>query len=233
MREALVMLPGLLCDEALFAPQATALRDLCDPMVIPLTQGDSIIALAESVLAKAPPKFALAGLSMGGYCALAILRQARERVTRLALMNTSARPDDAATSARRRGLIELSQKGAFKGVTPLLLPLLLPKARLEDQALVDTIMAMAKRVGREAFVSQQKAIMSRVDSRPYLSRIAQPTLILAGAEDPLTPPALAEEMAAGITGAELTVIPECGHLSTLEKPEAVNAALRGWLARRA
>lgn len=231
MSEPLVMLPGLLCDEALFAPQTAALKDVCDPIVIPLVEGESMTAVAEMVLAQAPPKFALAGLSMGGYCALTILRQARERVTRLALINTSARPDDAATGARRRGLIQLSQKGEFKGVTPLLLPLLLPQDRLDDQPLVDAITAMAQRVGRDAFVSQQKAIMSRVDSRSYLGRITQPTLVIAGAKDSLTPPALAEEMASGIPGAELKIIPDCGHLSTLEKPDAVNAALRDWLAR--
>lgn len=229
-REPLILLPGLLNDEDVFAEQVAALRDVCAPAVMPLTTAESMTALATAVLRAAPPKFALAGFSMGGYCALAMLRQAPERITRVALLNTSARPDDPATAIRRRGLIQLSQKGEFKGVTPLLLPLILPAARLSDEALTGRVMAMAQRLGRDVFIRQQNAIMSRVDSRPYLARITQPTLIIAGTEDGLTPKALSEEMAQMIPGATLTVLPGCGHVSPLEQPAAVTAALRAWLA---
>lgn len=230
-REPLILLPGLLCDAALFAPQIEALRDVADPIVTPLTERVSIDDYAADVLDRAPERFALAGLSMGGYCALAVARRAQGRMTRLALLNTSARPDDDATLKRRRGLIALSEKGQFKGVTPKLLPLLLSEAGLKNASLVETITTMAQRVGQPAFVRQQKAIMSRIDSRPFLSAIDAPTLVVVGEEDALTPPDLAEELADGISSAELLRLPECGHLSTLEQPDAVSAALRAWLAR--
>ncbi|MEM9247632.1 MAG: alpha/beta fold hydrolase [Pseudomonadota bacterium] len=231
MGEPVVFLPGMMCDARLFSHQFLALNADHAVMVAPLTGASTIGALAAQVLDAAPKRFALAGLSMGGYCAIAIARAAPERVTRLALLNTSARPDDPETLSRRRGLIELSTKGEFKGVTPLLLPLLLSEAGRTDPAIVETITAMAKRVGQPAFVRQQKAIMSRVDQRPHLADIAAPTLVVVGEDDALTPPDLAAELAGGLADAELLRIPRCGHLSTLERPDMVNPALRAWLAR--
>jgi pimeloyl-ACP methyl ester carboxylesterase len=229
MTEPLVLLPGLLCDEALWAPQVAALPG---PVTIPdLTRHDSLAGMADSVLAAAPPRFALAGLSMGGYCAQEIMRRAPARVTRLALLDTSARADSEEQRARRGGLIELAQKGEFKGVTPRLLPLLIHPDRLDDEALTRIVLGMAERVGKEGFLRQQKAIMGRPDGRPDLARIACPTLVLVGRQDALTPPALHEEIAAGVPGSELVVVEACGHLSTLERPEAVNRALAEWLAR--
>jgi pimeloyl-ACP methyl ester carboxylesterase len=232
VKEALVLLPGLLCDPALFLPQIGSLGDVAGPiMVADLTRHDSMAAMAEATLDEAPDHFALAALSMGGYCALEIMRQAPHRVSRLALLDTSARPDADATRARRRGLIELAQKGEFKGVTPRLLPVLLHRSRLADEALVATVMGMAERVGKEAFLRQQTAILGRPDSRPDLPRIACPTLVLVGRDDAVTPVEGAEEMASLIPDARLVVVEECGHLSTLERPETVNAAMREWLAR--
>jgi pimeloyl-ACP methyl ester carboxylesterase len=147
----------------------------------------------------------------------------------LALLDTGARADSPEQTARRRGLIELAEKGDFKGVTPRLLPLFLHPDRLKDAELTGRVTAMAHRVGKDAFLRQQKAIMGRIDSRPYLARIACPTLLLCGRQDQLTPPALLEEMAAPIPGALLEVIEDCGHLSTMERPDAVDAALRIWL----
>jgi pimeloyl-ACP methyl ester carboxylesterase len=231
MTEALVLLPGLLCDAALWAPQVRALRGLADPIMIgDLTRHDTLAGMADAVLAEAPPRFALAGLSMGGYCAQEIMRRAPERVTRLALLDTSARADSDEQRARRRGLIELAQKGEFKGVTPRLLPLLIHPDRLEDEPLTQTVMGMAERIGKDAFLRQQKAIMGRPDGRPDLARIACPTLVLVGRQDALTPVALHEEIAAGIRGARLVVVEDSGHLTTLERPEPVNAALETWLS---
>jgi pimeloyl-ACP methyl ester carboxylesterase len=231
MTEPLVLLPGLLCDAALWAPQVDDLRGLADPITIgDLTRHDSMGDMADAILAEAPPRFALAGLSMGGYCAQEIMRRAPERVTRLALLDTSARADSDEQRARRRGLIELAQKGAFKGVTPRLLPLLIHPDRLQDKALTQTVIGMAERIGRDGFLRQQKAIMGRPDGRPDLARIACPTRILVGRQDALTPVALHEEMEAAIPGARLVVIEESGHLTTLERPEPVNAALEEWLS---
>ena len=224
----LLLLPGLLCDARLWRDQGASLASLARPVVADLTQDDRIEAMAARALAAVPGRFALAGLSMGGYVALEIMRQAPGRVTRLALLDTSARPDTPEQTRRRRGLISLSRSGQFRGVTPRLLPQLIHPTRL-DGPLAAEVMEMAERVGKDAFLRQQEAIMHRVDSRPDLSRIAVPTLVGVGAEDTLTPPALAAEMAAMTPGARLRRFAGAGHLPTMEVPEAVTAALAAWL----
>ncbi|GAB4191552.1 MAG: alpha/beta hydrolase [Thalassobaculales bacterium] len=226
----LLLLPGLLCDAALWAAQAAAFSAKRTVAVASLTHHETVAGMAARALAEAPPRFALAGLSMGGYVALEIMRQAPERVERLALLDTAARPDTPEQVERRQGLIQLAEMGKFKGVTPRLLPLLLHRDRLDEQPLTEAVMAMAERVGKSAFIRQQKAIMSRPDSRPDLPRIACPALVLCGRQDALTPLDRAEEIAAGIPGSTLVVVEECGHLSTMERPAAVNAALADWLA---
>lgn len=225
----LVLLPGLLCDAALWRGQIDDLADIAAPWVADMTRDDSVSRMAARVLEAAPPRFALAGLSMGGYVAQEIMRQAPERVARLALLDTSARPDSPEQTARRRGLIDLAEKGEFRGVTPRLLPVFLHPDRLNDKDLTAAVMAMAERVGKDAFLRQQRAIISRPDSRPSLAAIACPTLVLCGRQDQLTPLDLHEEIAAGIRGAQLVVIEECGHLSTMERPWEVSVALRQWL----
>lgn len=230
MRFSLILLPGLLCDEALWAPQIAALGQEVDCRVADLAGADSVEKMARGVLATAPERFALAGLSMGGYVALEIMRQAPERVRLLALLDTSARPDTTEQTERRHALLRMSHQGEFKGVTPRLLPQLIHADRLSDTALTTIVMEMAERVGHDAFVRQQAAIMTRPDSRLSLGRISCPTLVLCGREDALTPHDRAEEMAEMIAGARLRVIERCGHLSTLERPDEVNACLREWLA---
>lgn len=225
---ALLLLPGLLCDARLWRDQLAALAPLARPVVADLTLDDGVEAMAARALAAIDGPFALAGLSMGGYVAFEILRVAPGRVTRLALLDTSARPDTPEQTRRRRGLISLSRSGQFRGVTPRLLPQLIHPSRLETP-LAAEVMAMAERVGQEAFLRQQAAIMHRPDSRPDLARIAVPTLVGVGADDVLTPPHLAEEMAAMIPGARLRRFADAGHLPTMEVPEAVNAALAAWL----
>jgi pimeloyl-ACP methyl ester carboxylesterase len=229
MSDPIVLLPGLLCDHRLFAAQIPALSEHAAPVVADLTGTDSIAGLAAHVLATAPRRFALAGLSMGGYIAFEILRRAPERVSRLALIDTQARADTPEASARRRGLMELAEKGEFKGVTPRLLPLFVHPDRLGDAALVGTVEAMAETVGKQGFLRQQQAIMGRPDSRPGLPAIACPTLVLAGREDQLTQPELQVEMAGLIPDATLVLVPRCGHLSPLEQPTAVTRQLLAWL----
>jgi pimeloyl-ACP methyl ester carboxylesterase len=229
MRQSLVLLPGLLCDEALWQHQTEHLSDLADTWIADLTRDDSVPAMARRVLTEAPERFALAGLSMGGYVAQEIMREAPERVTRLALMDTSARPDTAEQAVRRRGLMQLAEQGRFRGVTPRLLPLLIHPRRMLDTGLTSTVMAMAERVGQDAFLRQQRAILDRIDSRESLRRITCPTLVLCGREDARTPLDLHEEMARLIPGARLVIIEDCGHLAPLEQPEAVTAAMRRWL----
>lgn len=228
-RTPLVLLPGLLCDRALWQGQIEDLADIADPWVADLTHDDSMTDMARRVLAGAPPRFALAGLSMGGYVAQEIMRQAPERVLRLALLDTGSHADTKEQTARRRGLIELAEKGEFRGVTPRLLPVFVHPKRLEDKALVAAVTAMAERVGKDAFLRQQRAIMGRPDSRPSLGAIKCPTLVLCGRQDQLTPLALHEEIAALIPGALLSIVEECGHLSTMERPWEVSVHLRQWL----
>ena len=226
----LVLLPGLLCDQALWQAQIDGLADLAQCRVADFTTQDSVAAMARSVLEMMPERFALAALSMGGYVAFEVMRQAPERVTRLALLDTKARPDTPEQTQRRKGLIALAEKGRFKGVTPRLLPLLIHASRLEEQALPAAVIAMAERIGKDAFLRQQKAILSRPDSRPTLVTITCPTLVLCGRQDALTPLDCHTEMAAGIADSRLVVCEDCGHLAPMERPDEVTAALRDWLS---
>ncbi len=226
-----MLVPGLLCDERLWQHQAEHLVDLADLIIADVTRGASVSEIARTVLDAAPPggRFALAGLSMGGYVALEILRVAPERVARLALLDTSARADTPEQTATRRELIELSREGRFDEVPRRLLPNVVHPDRLDDERLTSIVLSMADTVGPEVFVRQEEAIIGRPDGRGDLPGIVCPTLVLCGREDALTPMHLHEEMAGLIPGSQLRVIGECGHLSALERPQEVTAALREWL----
>jgi pimeloyl-ACP methyl ester carboxylesterase len=187
--------------------------------------------MAARALAEAPPRFALGGLSMGGYVALAMQRMAPERVTRLALLDTTARPDTEDGTARRRALMELARSGRFHEVHQALWPRLVHPDRTADKALEHIVLTMMNDTGVDAFCREQEAIIARVDSRPLLGAIACPTLVLVGAQDAITPVEMAQEMADAIPAAALAIVPETGHLATLEAPVHVNAALAKWLMR--
>jgi pimeloyl-ACP methyl ester carboxylesterase len=224
----LVLLPGLLNDARLWGHQAS-LGDLARVTVADLTRDDTLAAMAERTLAAAPPRFALAGLSMGGYVAMEIMRRAPERVERLALLDTTARPDLPEQTERRRDAIRLAEAGGFDKVMPTLLPNLLHPDHLGVEAVAGLAKAMAKAVGPEAFARQQTAIMARPDSRPGLAEVGCPTLVLCGRQDLLTPLDRHQEMAGLVAGARLVVVEDCGHLSPIEQPHAVSAVLRYWL----
>jgi pimeloyl-ACP methyl ester carboxylesterase len=222
-----LLIPGLLCSARLYAEQIPELWRFGPVTVADHTGGESIAEVAERILADAPPRFALAGLSMGGYIAFEIVRRAPERIERLALLDTMARADPPDHSERRRRLIALTRDGRFDDVADLLLPLLFYR---QTHALRDLNRLMAQEVGPDAFVRQQTAIIARPDSRPVLAGIRCPTLVLVGDHDQVTPPELSEEMAAAIPGARLVVVPDCGHGSTLEQPREVTRALVEWRA---
>jgi pimeloyl-ACP methyl ester carboxylesterase len=228
----LILLPGQLNDAALWTNQVRDLADLTDPILVPdLTQDETLGAMAERVLAQAPPFFAAAGLSMGGYLLFELLRRAPERIDRVAFINTSARADDEVQARRRRGLAIAVEIGQFKGVTRKGLSGIVAPENVELPGLAETVMSMTERVGRAAFQRQQRALLERPDSRPDLAAIDVPVLVISGAQDRLTPPALGEEIAAAIPHARFELLDPAGHLAPLEQPKRVSELMREWLER--
>ncbi|RZJ01143.1 MAG: alpha/beta fold hydrolase [Brevundimonas sp.] len=226
----IVLIPGLACTAEMFAHQTAALWPLGPVTVASTLQGQTIADMAASILSAAPPRFALGGISMGGYLCFEILRQAPERVSRLALLDTSARADTPEQIEARRALVARVERGELEAVLRQIAPNLLHPDHRDDAALIETQVRMGLAVGAEGFARQEAAISRRIDSRPHLTAIAVPTLVLVGDRDPLTPPIRAEEIANGVPGARLVVVPDCGHASTLEQPRAVSDALIDWLA---
>lgn len=227
---ALVLVPGLLCDERLWRHQVEGLADLTDRVLVPDVTGEgSMAGIARSILEVAPERFSLAGLSMGGYISLEVVRQAPDRVEALALLDTSARPDTPEQTEARLALIELARTGRFDEVWRMLLPKIVHPNRVEEPEIRSTVREMAHAVGPEGFERQERAIIGRPDIRGDLPGISCPVLVLCGKDDALTPPHLHEELVDGIPGGRLRQIDHCGHLSTLERPEAVTRAMREWL----
>ncbi|WP_404482617.1 alpha/beta fold hydrolase [Novosphingobium sp. BL-52-GroH] len=228
MRQPLVLVPGLTCDAEVWGAQIAGLSDVADMTVADTFADDSIAAMARRLLDAAPERFALAGFSMGGCVAMEVVRLAPGRVARLALLDTSARADDPDHAAVRRAAVRTARERGFERVLRGSLGLLVhPEA---DPAIGEAVVAMALRVGIDTFERQQAAIAGRGDSLPALAQVAVPALVLVGAEDRTTSPRHARDMAAAIPGAVLRQVPRCGHMATMEQPEAVNAALRDWLA---
>lgn len=227
-RQPLVLIPGLTCDAEVWRTQVAGLSDVADMTVADTQEDDTIAAMTERLLDDAPDRFALAGFSMGGYVAMEVVRRAPERVTRLALLSTSATVDDDGQAAVRRAAVRTAQERGFERVLRGSLSLLVhPEA---DPVIGEAVVAMALRVGLRTFERQQAAIIGRPDPRPVLSGIAVPTLVLVGEEDRTTPPRYADAIVDAVPDAVLQQIAKCGHMSTMERPEAVNAALREWLA---
>lgn len=226
----LLLIPGLLCDRRLWQAQVEGLRHSAECTVADVAGRNTIAGLASAAIAKMPAgPFAVAGLSMGGYVALEVVRQAGTRVAGLALLDTTARPDSDQATADRRRMMTLAETD-FDRVVNALLPKLLLPAHMRDAKIVATVKAMATATGVAGYTRQQEAIIARIDSRPHLAAIRCPTLVLCGRDDLLTPVALHEEMANAIPGARLVVAPQCGHLSPLEQPQLVTMNLVHWLS---
>ena len=229
MKPNILLLPGLLNDASLFTDQIAALSTLGRVEVGDLTTAETIADLAASVLqATAAERFVLVGLSLGGYVAFEIMRQAPKRVSGLVLIDTTARPDSEEASAKRQELIKLAATD-LDAVTEQLLPRLSHPELMDHPAVSGVIQSMATSLGKEVFARQQRAIMGRPDSRPTLATITCPTLVICGREDLITPPELAQEIADGIRQAKLAIIEQCGHLSTLDQPEQVSRLLVDWI----
>jgi len=230
-RPALVMLSGHLCSEKLWEHQIQAFSQDYECLPFVFRQGDSIENFAQQVLDSAPSTFSLAGLSMGGYVAFEIMRQAPNRVERLALLDTSAEADTPERTAQRYIDMKAADDLGLEGFA-LTLPQrwMHPDAAKQDSFILATI-EMVLSVGHAAQKQQAKALMNRVDSFPTLPTIQCPTLVLCGREDQPTPVSMHEDMARHIADSQLVIIERCGHLSTMEQPELVNASLRQWLNR--
>lgn len=225
----IVLVPGLTCTARLYRAQVEALWPFGQVTVADHRRDADIKAVAARILSNAPPRFALAGLSFGGYIAFEMMRQAPDRIAKLALLDTSARADTPEQTATRKTWIDLAQTGRYGEIPSLSILRYLHRDRQNDPAMTGIVRQMIEETGAEAFVRQLQAIMSRPDSMPLLPSIRCPTLVLVGDGDIGTPPELHREIAAAIAGARLVVVPHCGHLSTIERPEAVNAALAQWL----
>lgn len=227
----LLLVPGLLTDAALWTDQRYAFGGERPVRVLDISSGTSIDDMAARLLRAAPDRFALAGLSMGGYVALAMAVAAPGRVAGLALLDTNAHADPPAASERRRAQIAALTTDGFDAVVEQLLGLLVTPAGRDDPHIGDVFRAMAHRLGPDVFIRQQQAIMGRADRTAALGAIAVPTLVLCGAEDAIAPPELHRDMAARLPNAELAIVERAGHLAPLEAPAQVTEAMQGWLAR--
>ena len=225
----IVLIPGLLCSPRLYGEQLPELWRFGPLFIADHTRDDSLEGIAQRILMAAPRRFALVGLSMGGYIAFAIMRSSPDRVARLALLDTSARADTPEQSDRRRAQIALARGGRFGEVLDQFFPVWVHPSRRDDEMLRRIVQRMAEETGPDVFVRQLTAIMTRRDSRPDLAAIRCPTLVLVGDGDNATPPERAAEIANGVPASRLVTIPECGHLSTLERPQQVTRALTEWL----
>lgn len=231
-RVPLILVPGLLCDDALWRHQVEGLADIADICVARQhTQYDSMAEIADAILNDAPTRFALAGLSMGGYIAIELIDRAPDRVERLALLDTRAGGDLPEQVSQRYEFIEQvkANGNGFEEVVDRLVSLFVHPERFSDETLIPQVKAMTHRVGPESFIRQQHALLSRRDHLANLSNISCPTTIICGRQDQLTPLELSIEMADNIPGSELVVIENCGHLTTMERPGEVNGAMRKWL----
>lgn len=225
----IVFIPGLMCTARIYQHQAEQLGQTHPVLLANHWSHDSMNAIAKSILDVAPEKFALVGTSMGGYAAFEMLRQAPDRVAKLILMSTSARPDTPERSADRRKQVDGARKCGLRVGTKALYPKLVHPARHEDQPLLTTFIEMAEQLGVDAFARQIEAIIGRADSRPTLANIRVPTLVVAGKDDVLITPDNSEEIAAGINGAKRELVDGCGHMGMIEKPETYTKLLSAFV----
>jgi pimeloyl-ACP methyl ester carboxylesterase len=236
VKRNLILLPGLMCDGAAWARQIAALSDIAECTVMDWGALDSLTRMADQVLRSSPPRFALAGHSMGGRVAFEVYRQAPERVTHIALFDTNYVPlppgEAGEKEARgRRELLDLARAQGLRAMSRKWMEGMIPPYRQTDAALVEDIIAMFERKSPDLFERQMRALLHRPDAGPVLGQIHCPALVLTGIDDAWSPPQRHQEMAAAIPGSMLVLVPKCGHMSTMERPEEVSAAMREWLNR--
>jgi pimeloyl-ACP methyl ester carboxylesterase len=230
-RASLAFACAHLTDERLYAAQVAALEDDYECSVFAFRDHDSLGAMAEELLAKTPARFTLIGLSLGGYLAFEIIRQQLQRLERLVLMDTTAVADHPARRAGRVADMAKVREGGIEALIPELPARWMHPAHVQRVDLTSLMSAMARSIGARGQLNQQTAMLARPDSHADLERVRVPTLLVCGREDPVTPVHDHEEMAARVPGAQLEIIEDCGHLSTIEQPEIVNRVLRNWLRK--
>ena len=223
-----LLIPGLNCDARVYAPSSALLWQYGPVTVASTLDGEGVDGIASAILATAPPTFALAGFSMGGYLAFEILRKAPERVRKLALIDTRAQADSLESIELRRRRIALAQGGKFSLVVEQSFPDSVHPENISESSLYSIHRAMAEANGPAAYVRHQQAIIGRPDSRPLLTAISVPTAILVGEGDRITPPDDARAMHEAISGSVLDVVPRAGHLALLEQPERAGDVLKRW-----
>ncbi|MDX2163365.1 MAG: alpha/beta hydrolase [bacterium] len=226
----LLLLPGTLCNAALFKHQIAHLADIARPQVAAVHLQDNVREVARYVLSQVEGPFAVAGLSYGGIVALEMWRQAASRIVRLALLNTNPHPPSPETRARQQRFVGMATLGEFRSITTdFLKDAMLHPDHRRDLTLRETVLAMAESIGIQGFINTVKAQLDRPDSMPDLPHITCPTLVLTGREDTVVPLPIPMAMAQALPNSRLVVVDHCGHLSTMEQPDVVTKALRNWL----
>jgi pimeloyl-ACP methyl ester carboxylesterase len=219
----------MMCDGRLFAPQISALSGRRTLVLATIVAHDTIEMLARDILANAPPRFALAGLSMGGIVAMEVIRLAPERVERLALLDTNPFAELELVRQRREPQIEKVRAGGLRAVMQNeLIPNYLAEGH-GTQQIVELCLDMAVGLGPDVFIRQSRALQKRSDQQATLRAVTVPCLVLCGASDTLCPLERHILMRDLIEGARLEIIEHAGHLPTLENPQQTTAALHRWL----
>ena len=232
---ALVLVPGLMCDDAVWGSQIEAFKDRFHVWVADHGELNSLTAMAQKILDQAPPTFALAGHSMGGRVALEVVRLAPQRISHLALLNTGCHALPASVAAEkertlRLGFLRLAQEQGVAAMARSWVRNMVNPSRLTDTELIENIVAMFARKSVAVYEAQIQALLHRPEQFPLLSSIQCPTLVLSGQDDLNSPPAVNQEMAAAISGAHLHVLAECGHMSPQERHDEVTFHLGEWLS---
>lgn len=227
-RETLILVPGLICDDEVWHHARTHLAEIADCIVAPADSADTMQQMAADVLATAPDRFAVAGFSMGGYVATEMLRQASDRITRLALLDTSSRLDPPDKAEGRRRTIADCENGRFDAVIDGFVPLLLHPDRMNGP-LAAQVREMGHRVGAELFARRHRAMLTRAAPRDVLEAFTGPVRVIMGRDDRLTSFEEHRELADWAPRGRLSIVEDCGHMPPLERPQAATALLRDWL----
>lgn len=227
----LILLPGLASDATMWRDQLPTLPPALRPQVTDVhARHDTIEAMAAALLAEHPGELLLCGASMGGIVAMEVLRQAPGRIRGAALLGTNARPETEDMRQLRENAVQLFEQGRAAEVIRANVAFAFHPSRARDAALTTTYLDFVLAAGAGQLVRQNRAIMSRPDARLHLSGVRCPLLVMCGDSDQLTPLECSREIAALVPHAELVVVPECGHMLTMEQPAFVNTRLKQWLS---